>query len=98
MPVEGFFDGKKLMVSKINGTIKNFNFIKDTITANLDISAVERSGFKIKKLQADYKLTPAENGVFKTVDKNKPQYAFQLFCNAISRILLMIWLTTQIKL
>ncbi len=58
VPVEGFFDGKKLMFSKINGTIKNFNFIKDTITANVDISAAERSGFKVKKLQADYKLTP----------------------------------------
>ena len=54
----GFFDGKKLEVSKINGTIKNLNFIKDTITANVDLSAVERSGFKVKKLQAAYKLTP----------------------------------------
>lgn len=58
VPDEGFFDGKKLMVSKVNGTIKNLNFIKDTITANVDLSAVERSGFRLRKLQAAYKLTP----------------------------------------
>lgn len=58
VPHAGFFDGKKLEVSKINGTIKNLNFIKDTITANVDLNAVERSGFKLKKIQATYRLTP----------------------------------------
>jgi len=57
-PVAGVFDGKKIEASKINGTITNFNFIKDTISASVNLSATERSGFKLRKLQADYKLTP----------------------------------------
>lgn len=55
---EGVFDGRKLMVSKINGTINNLNFLRDTITANIDINAAERSGLRVRKLQAQYKLTP----------------------------------------
>ncbi len=58
IPEKNHFDGKRIEVSKLNGTIKNLNFIKDTITANVDLSAEERSGFKIKKLQTAYKLTP----------------------------------------
>ncbi len=58
VPLKNFFDGRQIEVSKINGTIKNLNFIKDTITANIDLSAEERSGFKLKKIQALYKLTP----------------------------------------
>ncbi|HEY2726285.1 MAG TPA: hypothetical protein VGI61_03870, partial [Parafilimonas sp.] len=58
IPEKNHFDGKHIEVSGINGTIKNMNFIKDTITANINLSAEERSGFKVRKLQADYKLTP----------------------------------------
>ncbi|MFT4155630.1 translocation/assembly module TamB domain-containing protein [Parafilimonas sp.] len=57
-PREGVFYGRKLMVSRINGTIKNLSLLKDTITANIDIDAAERSGVHIRKLQAQYKLTP----------------------------------------
>ncbi|MBV9961398.1 MAG: translocation/assembly module TamB domain-containing protein [Parafilimonas sp.] len=60
IPTKNRFDGKHIEVSKINGTIKNFNFIKDTISANVDLSAEERSGFKLKHIQAAYKLTPKE--------------------------------------
>jgi len=60
VPTPGLLDGKKLEVSKINGTVKNFNFIKDTITANIDLNAIERSGFKVKTLYASYKLTPQQ--------------------------------------
>jgi hypothetical protein len=77
------FDGRHIEVSKLNGTIKNFNFIKDTISANVDLSAVERSGFKLRRLQAAYKLTSAKNGVFKVVYKNKQQHHHQLFCDAV---------------
>jgi translocation-and-assembly-module (TAM) inner membrane subunit TamB-like protein len=58
IPQKNHFDGKYIEASKINGTIKNLDFIKDTITANIDLSAEERSGFKLKKLQTAYKLTP----------------------------------------
>jgi hypothetical protein len=60
VPSPDKFDGKKLEVSKINGVVKNFNFIKDTITANIDLNAVERSGFKVKRLQASYRFTPQQ--------------------------------------
>lgn len=58
IPVEGFFDGRKIEISRISGTVKNLDFIKDTITAQVDVSAVERSGFRVKELQTNYKLTP----------------------------------------
>src|SRR5205814_5673193 len=58
IPTAGFFDGKHIGVSKINGTIKNLHFIKDTVSANVNLNAQERSGFRLRKLQADYKLTP----------------------------------------
>ena len=52
------FDGKNIEVSKIDGSVSNFNFIRDTITANINLSAVERSGLRIRKLRTDFKLTP----------------------------------------
>ena len=58
IPKENLFDGKHLEVSKINGTIKNVSFIQDTIKADLDLTAAERSGFKLKNLKAAFKLTP----------------------------------------
>jgi len=60
IPKAGLFDGKKLEASKINGTIKNFNLIKDTVFATISLNAAERSGFKVKTLQASYKLTPQQ--------------------------------------
>ncbi len=58
IPRAGFFDGRKIEISKITGTVKNLDFNKDTITAHVDVSAVERSGFRVRKLRTDYKLTP----------------------------------------
>lgn len=52
------FDDKHLVLSEINGTIKNFRFIKDTLTANVLLSAKERNGFNIKKISSDFKFTP----------------------------------------
>ncbi len=52
------FDGSHIIASAINATFKNFQFAKDTISANVNISAKDRSGFEIKKLTAAYKFTP----------------------------------------
>ncbi len=52
------FDDRHLVLSEINGAIKNFRFIKDTLTANVLVSAKERNGFNIKKLNTDFKFTP----------------------------------------
>ena len=52
------FDGSHIIASAINATLKNVQFAKDTISANVNISAKDRSGFEIKKLTANYKFTP----------------------------------------
>lgn len=58
VPRKNVFDGKHIEVSKINGDITDFNFTKDTIKANINLSAVERSGVKIKKIKTAFRLTP----------------------------------------
>ena len=57
-PDPGFFEGQHIRVSRINGTLNQVSFIKDTIRAKVELSAKERSGFELKKLKADYRLTP----------------------------------------
>ncbi len=58
VPRKNIFDGKHIEISKINGTVNNFNFLQDTIRANINLNAVERSGLKVKKIQTAFKLTP----------------------------------------
>ncbi len=53
-----YFDGAHMNISKLNGTLNNFSFIGDTIKANINVSAKERSGFELKKLQTAFTLTP----------------------------------------
>ncbi|MDP4282928.1 MAG: translocation/assembly module TamB domain-containing protein [Bacteroidota bacterium] len=52
------FDENHIVLSDLNGTLKNCEFIKDTLKAKVDISAKDRGGFIVKKLSADYKFTP----------------------------------------
>ncbi len=52
------FDDKNIVLSEINGTIKTFRFMEDTLTANVLVSAKERNGFNIKKISSDFKFTP----------------------------------------
>lgn len=52
------FDPLHIRFDRINGTLSNITFIKDTIRANVDLSAKERSGFDLRKLKANFKLTP----------------------------------------
>ena len=58
VPDINLFDGSHIIASSINGNLKNVQFAKDTITANVNISAKDRSGFEIKKLTTAYKFTP----------------------------------------
>ena len=53
-----YFDALHLVLDKINGNVSNLSFKKDTLKANIDFAAKERSGFDIRKLKADFKLTP----------------------------------------
>ncbi|HVZ97946.1 MAG TPA: translocation/assembly module TamB domain-containing protein, partial [Chitinophagaceae bacterium] len=54
----GTFDNNRIVVSSINGTFNNLSFLQDTLTATLDLSAQERCGMVLKKLDADFKFTP----------------------------------------
>ncbi len=56
--VNNVFDGTNIRVSNIFGDISSFAFINDTVTARVDVKAVERSGFTVKQLKANFKLTP----------------------------------------
>jgi hypothetical protein len=71
-PVHTYFDGAHMVISKINGTIKDFTYIKDTIRARVDISARERSGFELKKLKADFRFD-TEQMEFANLDLQTPR-------------------------
>ena len=55
---EGVFDGTNIRVSKIDGLLQKVSFVKDTIKAKIELTAVERSGFELKKLKAEFRFTP----------------------------------------
>ncbi|MDQ6814342.1 MAG: hypothetical protein M3040_11435 [Bacteroidota bacterium] len=53
-----YFDPLFLRFEKINGSVSKVSFIKDTIRANIELATKERSGFDLKKLKTNFKLTP----------------------------------------
>ncbi|MFZ1529572.1 MAG: translocation/assembly module TamB domain-containing protein [Ferruginibacter sp.] len=56
-PLE-YFDGMHILFSGINGTLQNVLFLNDTLSAKVDLSAKEHSGFEVKKLQSNMRFTP----------------------------------------
>lgn len=54
------FDEKHIEFAKINGDFKNVKWENDSITANIKLSTIERSGFHVKHLLADARFTPNE--------------------------------------
>ena len=70
------FDPAYLFFEKINGSFKNVSFVKDTIKANINIATKERSGFELKKLKANFRLTP-EIMEFANLDLITPQTHLQ---------------------
>lgn len=55
---EDRFDGQHIRFSNINSTFRNLRFEKDTLSADVVLATKERSGFEVKKLQANMKFTP----------------------------------------
>lgn len=55
-----FFDGRNIDFAAINATFSNVVFNKDTLTTTLQLNTKERSGFEVKSMLADAKLTPHE--------------------------------------
>jgi hypothetical protein len=60
LPFVNRFDGSHMVMSELNGELKNFLLTKDTITMRANLSVKDRSGFELKKLSTDWKLTPRE--------------------------------------
>lgn len=52
------FDGSHIQLSKLNGTLANVSFIKDTIRAKIDLSVKDRCGLELKKLKTTFRFTP----------------------------------------
>jgi len=52
------FDALHLRFEKINAIFSNISMQHDTIKAKVLLATHERSGFDVKKLEADFKLTP----------------------------------------
>lgn len=59
-PVLPGFDGQHIAFSKINTTLTGLRWQKDTITTHLVLQTKERSGFEVKDMKAEVKLTPQE--------------------------------------
>ena len=57
-PYTDRFDGQHFRFSAINGALENVLFAKDTISANVKLSTIEKSGFKVNQLVAAMKITP----------------------------------------
>lgn len=55
-----YFDGRHVQFENINGVFTNLHLEKDTIIAHVDLQSKERSGFEVKKLAANMKMTPQE--------------------------------------
>ena len=53
-----YFDGEHIRMKEINATIRRASFIEDTIKANASLRVKEQSGFEIKKLTTQFRMTP----------------------------------------
>jgi len=53
-----YFDGAHIRMHDLNASLQNISFNKDTIQAKVNLSVREQSGFEIKKLLTNFKLTP----------------------------------------
>lgn len=53
-----YFDGEHIDFSRINGTLKNIGFSKNTITGSINLSTQERSGLVVKSLKAKTTIDP----------------------------------------
>jgi len=58
----GYFDSRNIDASNINAAFQNVRLDKDTLSANLVLSAKERSGFILKSIKSDVKIHP--QGIF----------------------------------
>lgn len=55
----GIFDDRYIQFGDINADMQNLRFANDTLKTNIRLSTLERSGFHVKKLQANMTFSPA---------------------------------------
>lgn len=60
IPTRSGFDGKHIEFGSINASFTNVLWEKDTVITHLKLQTKERSGFEVKDMVADVKLTPEE--------------------------------------
>jgi len=53
-----YFDSEHIRMKDINASIQKASFIEDTIKAKVSLHVKEQSGFEIKKLNTQFKMTP----------------------------------------
>ncbi|MHA4846606.1 translocation/assembly module TamB domain-containing protein [Flavitalea antarctica] len=76
--VYSYFDPAHINFAKINGRFDNIRWDADTVTADVNLTTRERSGFEIRKLQADMKMYP-EGMEFSDLDLRTPRSRLKNF-------------------
>ena len=59
-PAAGYFDGRHILFNNINTSFTDLSWEKDTIIARMELKAKERSGFEVKDMKANMRMTPQE--------------------------------------
>lgn len=57
-PAANHFDGTHIKITQINGNFHKVYFDKDTLRAVMNLACKERSGFDLRKLKANVRITP----------------------------------------
>lgn len=57
-PVYKYFDGAYMVFGELESSFEKVKLFKDTVTARVQLSTHERSGFVLKSLTADFKMHP----------------------------------------
>jgi len=60
VPAQNVFDGTYIHFFAITGDMQGIHFEKDSLVANIALSAKERCGLEVKKIKALFKFTPQE--------------------------------------
>ncbi|CAN5347041.1 translocation/assembly module TamB domain-containing protein [soil metagenome] len=75
------FDDKHIIFSQIEGVFKDLQLVNDTLSADINLSTVNRSGFQVKKLTANARFTPVKmefNDLDITTNKSRLTNYFSL--------------------
>ncbi len=99
-----FFDGQHVFFKKINADLKKINWVSDTVTFKLNISAIERSGLQIDELKSNIVAYPNvinfNNLLLKTNNstiKNKLSFSFADFNKDISSFVTNMNINADLK-